>query len=281
MKNSKIKKRIFIVGCPRSGTTFLQSLLLTHSKINSFPETHFFDRGFGGNYLWLKNTPLRGVYLNHILRSWINKIKKNFDKELPSVPIKLRTANNIYLLIDLLDKITLKKGKSIWVEKTPSHLFHIDIISSFLPNAIFIHIIRNGEDVVNSLQKVSIISKNRGLRQWKNYQDIEFCKMKWEHSIQESYKYLSNINHIILNYDKLKNQPKLEMEKLYRKLHINNESQNIVHYNDSAKSLIFDHEVWKEKNISGIDNNDIKEKLKDLKLDKKYYNLLKNEIRYI
>ena len=42
IKRIKIKDRIFIVGCPRSGTTLLQSLLAAHPQIHSFPETHFF-----------------------------------------------------------------------------------------------------------------------------------------------------------------------------------------------------------------------------------------------
>ncbi|MGL4503377.1 MAG: sulfotransferase family protein, partial [Planktothrix sp.] len=38
-----IKNRIFLVGCPRSGTTLLQSLLAAHPQIASFPESHFFQ----------------------------------------------------------------------------------------------------------------------------------------------------------------------------------------------------------------------------------------------
>ncbi|MGL6135938.1 MAG: sulfotransferase, partial [Planktothrix sp.] len=34
--------RLFLVGCPRSGTTLLQSLLAAHSQIASFPESQFF-----------------------------------------------------------------------------------------------------------------------------------------------------------------------------------------------------------------------------------------------
>ncbi|MEQ8960988.1 MAG: sulfotransferase [Coleofasciculus sp. C2-GNP5-27] len=37
-----LKERIFLVGCPRSGTTLLQSLLAAHPQIASFPESHFF-----------------------------------------------------------------------------------------------------------------------------------------------------------------------------------------------------------------------------------------------
>jgi hypothetical protein len=35
------RTRLFLVGCPRSGTTLLQSLLAAHPQIASFPESHF------------------------------------------------------------------------------------------------------------------------------------------------------------------------------------------------------------------------------------------------
>ena len=34
--------RAFLIGCPRSGTTLLQSLLFSHPDVISFPETFFF-----------------------------------------------------------------------------------------------------------------------------------------------------------------------------------------------------------------------------------------------
>ena len=49
------KQRIFLVGCPRSGTTLLQSLLAAHPDITSFPESHFF-RHLIDNRRWLHRT---------------------------------------------------------------------------------------------------------------------------------------------------------------------------------------------------------------------------------
>lgn len=36
------KKQIFLVGCPRSGTTLSQSILAAHPQIASIPESHIF-----------------------------------------------------------------------------------------------------------------------------------------------------------------------------------------------------------------------------------------------
>jgi hypothetical protein len=37
-------QRVFLLGCPRSGTTFLQAALSGHPAIASIPETAFFER---------------------------------------------------------------------------------------------------------------------------------------------------------------------------------------------------------------------------------------------
>src|SRR5882762_5158168 len=41
-------KRVFIVGCPRSGTTLVQALLARYPGVHSFPETRFFEALLGG-----------------------------------------------------------------------------------------------------------------------------------------------------------------------------------------------------------------------------------------
>ena len=69
----EIQKRIFIVGCPRSGTTLLQSLLLKHNEITSFPESHFFSRTFLGK----RANQYPTLYSNYTLYKWINSIKEN------------------------------------------------------------------------------------------------------------------------------------------------------------------------------------------------------------
>src|SRR5687768_3975926 len=54
--------RIFVVGCPRSGTTLVQSLLAAHSKIVTFTESHLFDKGFRslGGLLFVRHQQLQG-----------------------------------------------------------------------------------------------------------------------------------------------------------------------------------------------------------------------------
>jgi len=53
--------------------------------------------------------------------------------------------------VQIVDAASLKAGRPIWVEKTPDHLFYVKRIQQYIPDAAFIHIIRNGRDTVASL----------------------------------------------------------------------------------------------------------------------------------
>lgn len=55
---------------------------------------------------------------------------------------------------DLMRRLTFATGKHRWAEKTPAHVFHMQLIHEVYPNVRFIHIIRNGKDVVRSLQRM-------------------------------------------------------------------------------------------------------------------------------
>jgi tetratricopeptide (TPR) repeat protein len=50
------------------------------------------------------------------------------------------------------DRECIDAGKKRWVEKTPSHIFHIKKLSLYRPNSQFILMLRDGRDVVCSLK---------------------------------------------------------------------------------------------------------------------------------
>jgi hypothetical protein len=47
-----------------------------------------------------------------------------------------------------------KFGKARWGDKTPSYLYHMPLVARVLPEARFIHIIRDGRDVCQSIRSV-------------------------------------------------------------------------------------------------------------------------------
>jgi hypothetical protein len=86
--------------------------------------------------------------------------------------------------IKILDEITLENGKSSWLEKTPEHLGQINYIERWVQRAKFIHIIRNGDDVVASLYEVAqkyplLSSTDRG----NTWQEIPLIKETYMMSV--------------------------------------------------------------------------------------------------
>ena len=65
----------------------------------------------------------------------------------------------------LLDRRTAAAHDcSTWVEKTPNHLMYIDDIASYVPEARFVHVLRNGEDVVASIVDADLSQPTRAFR---------------------------------------------------------------------------------------------------------------------
>lgn len=192
MKNS-IKQRIFIVGCPRSGTTFLQTLLLQHPSIISYPESHFFV-----NIIKSRNPIKFHSSIKSNLKRWNSILNENNYK---TYPIKFNFSLNSYInqFIKSLDSNTLENNKTIWIEKTPSHLYSIEHIQSCIPDVKFIHLFRNGEDVVASMYEVT----NKYSEIWNKKYTVEEAVQRYNHDIEISKKYKGLKNHFFITYESL------------------------------------------------------------------------------
>jgi hypothetical protein len=163
-------KQLFILGAPRSGTTFLASLL-SKTRFGSPFETHFIPKYYKklnkiGDLNDFKNFQL---LLNRILRErpvmqWRLRINSkefyesfNGDVTYPKIVNKLCALNRSTEAI-------------CWGDKTPWYLGELDLINSMFPDAIYIYIVRDGRDVA-----LSLLQKEWGpnnlyacARYWKN-----------------------------------------------------------------------------------------------------------------
>jgi LPS sulfotransferase NodH len=150
--NQELLSRVFLVGCPRSGTTLLQSLLAANSCILSFPESHFYEDLFSG---WPLLSAL-GISSRHARPRWNVFLEKighpEMNSILPKHAIFDRQLSGAF--VEVLDTLTMKQGKPVWLEKTPGHLRCVDQIEKLVRNARFVHILRSGEDNIASLVAV-------------------------------------------------------------------------------------------------------------------------------
>jgi hypothetical protein len=124
---------VFLVGAPRSGTTWLQAMIGSHPSVATGPETHFFKM--------------------------MGKVTDVFDEKTfrNAGPREYFTPEEFHhALADLfhamISKVPPPQGPRLFfLEKTPEHCLTAPLILSCFPNARFIHLVRDGRHVVHSL----------------------------------------------------------------------------------------------------------------------------------
>jgi hypothetical protein len=131
---------IFLVGAPRSGTTWLQRLLATHPQIGTGQESHLFSEFIGPQLrMWRKHAEGAGEE-----RGGVGPGCYHSEEEFHRI---LRE----YMLALLEPIIARDDASTYFLEKTPGHALFLPEIHALLPCARFIHIIRDPRDVVASL----------------------------------------------------------------------------------------------------------------------------------
>lgn len=246
MKHS-VKERIFLVGCPRSGTTLLQSAIAAHSQILSFPESKFFHYLINPNskryQLMLPTKKARATLLQ-----FLKEI--DYSNQKPLSKLVIFVPQYVRYFLNVLDELTIQQGKNCWLEKTPLHIQRINCIEKFVPQAKFIHLVRNGADVVASLYEVS----NLHPETWGKPRSIDCCIDRWINDVSISQQHLYKPNHLLVRYENVVANPQLELEKICNFLNVAFEAKMLSDRASTAQSLIRTREKWKTSVSSEIQN---------------------------
>src|SRR5689334_4978208 len=136
----------FIVGLSRSGTTLLRLMLDAHPELAIPPETHFIPEGAKAcqepgapRAASLKGFPSTSTWSDFHLAADM------LEARIASIePFDLSDALRAFYGL-----YAERFGKRRWGDKT-NHLWNLKLIQSLLPEARFIHIVRDGRDVALS-----------------------------------------------------------------------------------------------------------------------------------
>lgn len=228
---------IFLVGCPRSGTTLLQSILAAHPDIASFRESKFF------HYLLPEYEPRRRA-LGLVSRQLRPRLERYFRDELGR-PEMLSRLPRIILrgyytrnFIEIMYLMTQEQGKRIFLEKTPDHIYKINLIEKLVPRARFIHLVRNGVDVVASLSEIT----HKYPRPWGGEHTIDMCIDKWKRAIAASYESRHKPNHYLVQYEALVANPRPILENLCQFIGVEFHQAMLQDYRAMGEQLSLVHE---------------------------------------
>ncbi|MEG4516965.1 sulfotransferase [Microcoleus sp. AT9b-C5] len=250
-------KRIFLVGSPRSGTTMLQSLLAAHPEVISFPESKFFHYLLYKKFVRKFPSRMEAFFKDEINRP---ELLQGFDDS-QTVGTKVRW------FVEILDGLATEQNKSIWLEKTPEHIYFIEDIQRLLPDAKFIHILRNSMDTIASLHEATRNSHDLWGPGW----DLNHCITRWKEAMLISHKYAKKSNHILVKYEEILDNKLKKLEEICDFMEIEYDDRMLKFYQEKAAHLSLNL-PWHQGIEREVKSNKVQ----------KYHKIFKsNEIRYI
>jgi len=213
-----------IVGVPRSGTTLLRMMIDAHPDVAIPPET-----GFLPALADLDPTRDAAAATGEIIttfHTWPDfgldaaALRDTLDRRSPITPSD--AARTFYA------SYAECHGKGRWGDKTPTYGASIDRIARLLPEARFIHIIRDGRDVMVSV---------RGL--WFRPGDtVEACAEDWMTRLSHTRALGAAVPHYLeVRYEALVRQPGATLDGICRFLELRFDRRMLSYHLRAAERL--------------------------------------------
>lgn len=179
---------VFVVGCPRSGTTVLYHMLLSAGGFANYrSESNAFNL-LGPKFGGLRSEQDRRALVDVWLKSKLFRVSGLDPREIGARIIsECHSAGDFLRMV--MQQIARTQGATRWADCTPEHLLYMSEIKRQISNALFIHIIRDGRDVSLSYAKQGWSHP----LPWDRTEALEVAGLYWEWVIrkgQEQAKYL-------------------------------------------------------------------------------------------
>ena len=196
----------FIVGVPRSGTTMLRLMLDAHPDLAIPPETYFVtnlieaaDGGAGPEQL-------ANVLVSHRRFGDLGIEEPELRRRLgaigrPSGGDAVRVAFELY---------AEGRGKSRWGDKTPAYLTNIAEIAGAVPEARFVHLIRDGRDVALSILRMPEVD-----RPMRNPDSVGLVATRWSRRIERARRQAEAVPHYLeVRFEELVAAPETALRRV-------------------------------------------------------------------
>lgn len=201
---SEDSEKAFIVGCPRSGTTWVQLLLAEHPNVVTAPETQIF-----------------AYYLDGFRAQWKREASGGEDGSQGSAGLSQLLSDEEFddlcrsTAQKVLDRIAYRDPDADMVlEKSPKHALHIEWIARLFPEANFIHVLRDPRDAVTSIMEAG---KSWG-RGWAPVHPADASRM-WKRNVGSARKGGAlTPRYMEVRYEALKRNTEEQLSRLYEHL---------------------------------------------------------------
>ena len=206
---------VFVVGCPRSGTTLLQRMLDNHPQLAVANDSHFIPRVIKDRPAGIVNPPLTPTLVEYA-RTYHRFYRLGLDAR--EVEWAAHGAPTYRAFVGrLYDAYAGKRGKPFAGEKTPDYCRHIPLLHALFPRARFIHIIRDGRDVALSTMEWANEDKGPGkLELWRT-DPLATCALWWRRQVSigcHDGRPLGPETYTEVRYEALVQDPEPELRRL-------------------------------------------------------------------
>jgi len=165
---------VFVVGCPRSGTTLLQRMLDSHPLLTVANDPHFIEYGIRGED---GDVPLTAKLVERVL-SYRTFGRLGLSVEEARAAAR-RATTYAEFVRTLFTALATKRNKPLAGEKTPHYVRFLPLLHGLFPQARFIHIIRDGRDVALSTLEWARPDRGPGrFRLWAS-EPVAVCALSW------------------------------------------------------------------------------------------------------
>ena len=171
---------VFVLGSPRSGTTLLYDMLLSAGGFAVYlAESNVFNL-LAPRFGDLSSRANR----ERLLESWLqSRLFRASGLNADSIRQKiLRDCHNTgdFLRI-VMEEICVLQGARRWAENSPEGMLHLPLIKRLIPEALVIHIIRDGRDVATSLGRLRYVRAFP----WEDRHSLIGCGLYWQWIVQQ------------------------------------------------------------------------------------------------
>jgi hypothetical protein len=239
---SGLSRPIFVVGCPRSGTTLVQCILSASSEAFSLPETHFFSYVLAA----IDSVPEAPVGQREV-RSAREAFETEAEVTLPASFWSALESRPGLKALDIFLAVVehYRPAPELRaIEKTPRHVLHLDSIAATFPDAVFVEVVRDPIDVASSLLGVPFESSRSMLS----------YAQRWTESIQAARVFSrarpGRLRTIV--YEQLVREPEAAVRELCSLVGLAYEPAMLEEFGREATRNVGLGEAWKHDVKTGV-----------------------------
>lgn len=210
-KNS-VTRPVFIVGCPRSGTTLLYHMLLSAGGFAIYrTETHVFSM-LAPKFGDLSHPRHRQKLLHEWLKSKYFHLSGLHAQDVQDRILQCRNWGDFLRVV--MEDIARSQNVNRWAENTPEHVLYLEMIKETIPDALIIHLVRDPRDAALSLNKLGWVRPYP----WDRENGLLVAGLYWEWLVQNGRRFGHDLgpDYMELHFEQLVGQPVETLARLSR-----------------------------------------------------------------